>query len=77
MCEARIRNIKGSALKSMENFRNPVTYIHQTTLARHVSISSSFHNWCKTKVAPNDTVVAESSAPSSSSKKKKKKNNPL
>ena len=28
MCEARTRNIRGSALKSVENFRNPVTYIY-------------------------------------------------
>ena len=28
MREAKARNIKGPALKSVENFRNAVTYIH-------------------------------------------------
>ena len=55
MCEAWTRNIKCFALKSVENFRNPVTCIHRPTLARHVVISRSFHNCCKSKVAPNET----------------------
>lgn len=67
MCEARTRNIKDdSALKSVENFRNPVTYIHGPTLARNIGTSSSFHNWRKSKLAPNDTVVTETSVPTSS-----------
>ena len=66
MHETRTKNIKGSTLKLVENFRNPVIYIHQPTLARHVGTSSSFHNLCKSKVAPNDAVVAESSIPTSS-----------
>ena len=61
MCEAQTRNIKGSALKSAENSRNPVTYIHRPTLARYVGTSSSFYNWFKCRVAPSDAVVAESS----------------
>ena len=48
------------------NFRNPVTYIHQPTLARHVGTSSSFHDWLRSKVAPNDAIVAESSIATSS-----------
>ena len=53
MWEARARNIKGSALKSVENFRNAVTYIHRPTLTRHVGNNDSFHNWCKRKLVPN------------------------
>ena len=53
MQEARARNIKGSALKSVKNFQNAVTYIHQPTLARHVGNNDSFHNWCKRKLVPN------------------------
>ena len=63
------RNIKGFILKSVENFRYSVTYIHRPTLARHVGTSISFHNWWKSKVAPNDAVVAESSSKKTSSKK--------
>ena len=66
MCEARIRNIRGSALTSVENFRNPVTYIHRSTLPRHVGTKSSFQNWSKSKVAPNDAVVSEITVPTSS-----------
>ena len=42
------------------------TYIHQQTLARLVGTSSSLHIWCKNKVVPNDTVVAQSSISTSS-----------
>ena len=69
MSEAQTRNIKGFILKSVENFRYSITYIHRPTLARHVGTSISFHNWWKSKVAPNDAVVAESSSKKTSSKK--------
>ena len=53
MWEARARNIKGSALKSVNNVRNAVTYINRPTLARHVGNNDSFQNWCKRKLVPN------------------------
>ena len=44
MCEAWTRNLKGYALKSVENFRNQGTYIHQQINVGHVGTSSSLHN---------------------------------
>ena len=45
--EAKSRNIRGMALKSLESFRRPVTYIHQPSFSRHVGEIKSLHNWCK------------------------------
>ena len=42
------------------NYRQPVTYIDHGTLQRHVGISNSFHNWCKTKQGA--TVTTEQHA---------------
>ena len=53
MREARSRNIKGSALKSICFIRESVTYIHRSTFARHVGTSTSFHHWCKEKIKGN------------------------
>ena len=53
MREARSRNIKGSALKSIYFFRESVACIHQSTFTRHVGTSTSFHHWCKQKISGN------------------------
>ena len=45
--EAKRRNLKGQALKSLESYRSNVTYIHHKTLKRHVGKVNSIHNWCK------------------------------
>ena len=42
--EGRYCNIKGSALKSSENFWKEVSYIHGLSFT-HVGDSNSFHNW--------------------------------
>ena len=57
--EAGYRNIKGSALKSIENYHKKVTYIHRSSFARHVGDSNSFHNWCENKLLP-DTNSSDS-----------------
>ena len=68
--EARYHNIKGSALKSIENYRKKVTYIHRSSFARHVGDSNSFHNWCKNKLLPDanssDSTPSTSQQPTAS-----------
>ena len=46
-CEAKRRNLKGQALKSLESYQSNVTYILHKTLKRHVGEVNSIHNWCK------------------------------
>ena len=45
--EARMRQLKGQVLKSVQSYRSPVNYIHKPTLQRHVGADTSFHGWCK------------------------------
>lgn len=54
--EAKVRKIKGSALKSLESFRSEVHYIHRPSFARHVGDASSMHNWCKKKLNPDSDI---------------------
>ena len=54
--KAKSRNIKGSALASIDNHRKEITYIHRPSFSKHVGDAKSLHNWCKKKILPNETA---------------------
>ena len=53
-------------MKSIENICKKVTYIHRSSIARHIGDSNSFHNWCKNKLLPDAT--SSHSTPSANEK---------
>ena len=61
-CEAKRRNLKGQALKSLESYRSNVTYIHHKTLKRHVGEVNSIHNWCKNIIDSSAVATASNTS---------------
>ena len=61
-CEAKRRNLKGQALKSLESYRSNVTYIHHKTLKRHVGEVNLIHNWCKNIIDSSAVATASSTS---------------
>lgn len=56
MREAKYRGLKGQILKSLNYYREKVSYIHRGTFSKHVGDSKSLHNWCKEKITGEKTV---------------------
>lgn len=44
--EARLRSIRGTALKSIQHYADGITYVHKANIERHVK-SGSLHDWAK------------------------------